>query len=210
MHVQREFLISSAVSDPWVRWTGRARAAASTLIEAIAPRRRAARGQQRRPSMKLPRPGRRRSGERSLRDLDERDDHRHSKPRRQAQGLVRHGERQQGNSSRQPVVRRRVAMVVVRRGRAAQDYLYRLPHRLPRMPRARQGHRLDLRERISRPASLGGRMRRRSPLVSRRPRSSPAKLRIIVTIRFGYRPIGSDRRSDYERAHGGRRVLLDL
>ena len=60
--------------------------------------------------MKLPRSGRRRSGERSLRDLDERDDQRHSKPRRQAQGLVRHGERQQGNSSRQPVVGRRVGM----------------------------------------------------------------------------------------------------
>ena len=57
---------------------------------------------------------------------------------------------------------RRVGMVVVRRRQAAQDYLYRLPHRLPGMPRARQGHRLDLRERISRPASLGGRVRRRS------------------------------------------------
>jgi hypothetical protein len=46
----------------------------------------------------------------------------------------------------------------------------------PGMPRARQGHRLDLRERISRPASLGGRMRRRSALaaVSLRPMASPA------------------------------------
>src|SRR3954465_11956752 len=55
MHVQREFLISSAVSDPRVHWTGRARAAASTLIEAIAPSRRAAHGQQRRSPMKLSR-----------------------------------------------------------------------------------------------------------------------------------------------------------
>src|SRR4029453_19265410 len=47
--------------------------------------------------------GRRRSGERGLRDLDERDDHRRSKPRRQAQGLVRHGERQQGNAPGNPL-----------------------------------------------------------------------------------------------------------
>jgi hypothetical protein len=55
MHVQMEFLISSAVSDPKVHWAGRARAAASTEIEAVAPSRRAARGQQRGPPMKLPR-----------------------------------------------------------------------------------------------------------------------------------------------------------
>ena len=81
-----------------------------------------------------------------------------------------------GTHPRQPVVGRRVGMVVVRRGQAAQDHLDRLPFRLPGVPRARQGHRLDLRERISRPASLGGRMRRRSPLddVSRRPVSSSA------------------------------------
>src|SRR6516164_4457288 len=36
-HVQREFLFSSAVSDRWVRSTGRALLAAPTLIEAIAP-----------------------------------------------------------------------------------------------------------------------------------------------------------------------------
>ena len=52
MHVQREFLISSAVSDRWVRSTGRTRLAASTLIEAIAPRR--ARAAKETP-MKLPR-----------------------------------------------------------------------------------------------------------------------------------------------------------
>ena len=33
---------------------------------------------------------------------------------------------------------------------------------------------------------------------------------LIVTIRFDYRPVGSDRRSDYKRAHGVRRVLLGL
>jgi hypothetical protein len=49
MHVQREFLISSAASDLYVCWAGRAHAAASTRIEAIAPSRRAARGQQRSP-----------------------------------------------------------------------------------------------------------------------------------------------------------------
>ena len=49
MHAQSEFLVSSAVSDPRVRWTGRARAAASTRIETVAPSRRAARGQQRSP-----------------------------------------------------------------------------------------------------------------------------------------------------------------
>ncbi len=111
-------------------------------------------------------PGRRRSGERGLRDLDERDDHRHSKPRRQAQGLVRHGKRQHGNAPRQPVVGRRVGMVVVRRRQAAQDHLDRLPYRLPGVPRARQDHGLDLRKRISRPASLGGRKRGRSTLAT--------------------------------------------
>jgi hypothetical protein len=49
MHVQREFLISSAASDLWVCWAGRAHAAASTRIEAIAPSHPAARGQQRSP-----------------------------------------------------------------------------------------------------------------------------------------------------------------
>jgi len=42
MHVQREFLISSAASDPEVHWAGRAHTAASTRIEAIAPSHRAA------------------------------------------------------------------------------------------------------------------------------------------------------------------------
>src|SRR6201990_2859813 len=37
MHVQREFPISSATSDPEVHRAGRAHAAAATLIEAIAP-----------------------------------------------------------------------------------------------------------------------------------------------------------------------------
>ena len=37
--------------------------------------------------------------------------------------------------------------------------------RLSEVPRARQGHRLDLRERISRPASLGGSMRGSGKLV---------------------------------------------
>jgi hypothetical protein len=46
---RREFLISSASSDLWVCWAGRAHAAAPTRIEAIAPSRRAARGQQRSP-----------------------------------------------------------------------------------------------------------------------------------------------------------------
>lgn len=55
MHVQREFLISSAASDPEVHWAGQTYAAASTKIEAIAPSRRAARGQQKRPPMKLSR-----------------------------------------------------------------------------------------------------------------------------------------------------------
>src|SRR2546430_278306 len=65
---------------------------------------------------------------------------------------------------------------VVAGGTAAKALPGRLPSRLPGVPGARQGHRLDLRERISRPASLGGRMRRRSPLddVSRRRLSSPA------------------------------------
>ena len=76
-------------------------------------------------------PRRRRSGERDLRDLDRRDDHRDSKLRRQAQGLVRRGERQQEKPPRQPVVGRRVGMVVVRRGQAAKDHLDRLPFRLP-------------------------------------------------------------------------------
>jgi len=39
MHVQKEFLISSAASDLWVCWAGRAHAAAPTRIEAIAPSR---------------------------------------------------------------------------------------------------------------------------------------------------------------------------
>src|SRR4051794_33102825 len=53
-HVQREFLISSAASDPRVRWVGRAHAAASTAIEAVAPSRRAARAAKETP-MKLSR-----------------------------------------------------------------------------------------------------------------------------------------------------------
>src|SRR4051812_49620143 len=57
-------------------------------------------------------------------------------------------------------------MVVVRRGQAAQDNLDGLPFRLPGVPRAREGHRLDLRERISRPESLSGGMRRRSTLAT--------------------------------------------
>jgi len=44
MHVQREFLISSAVSDLWVCWAGRAHAAASTRIETIAPSRASSKG----------------------------------------------------------------------------------------------------------------------------------------------------------------------
>jgi hypothetical protein len=60
--------------------------------------------------------------------------------------------------------------------KAAQDHLDGLPLRLPGVPHARQGHRLDLRERISRPASLGGGMCGRSALatVSLRPMVSPA------------------------------------
>src|SRR6476620_7136494 len=63
-----------------------------------------------------------------------------------------------------------------------------------------------------------GRMRRRSPLAcSIEAAVKSGKLvasreieGLIVTIRFGCRPIGPDRRSNYKRAHGGRRVLLGL
>ena len=63
-----------------------------------------------------------------------------------------------------------------------------------------------------------GRMRRRSPLAcSVEAAVKSGKLvasreieGLIVTIRFGCRPIGPDRRSNYKRAHGGRRVLLGL
>ena len=76
-------------------------------------------------------------------------------------GTVSHADKLKGwfvivrdiKAPRQPVVGRRVGMVVVRRGHAAQDHLDGLPFRLPGVPRARQGYRQDLRERISRPGS---------------------------------------------------------
>jgi hypothetical protein len=47
MHVQKEFLISSATSDPEVHWPAEHMRLPQQGIEAIAPNRRAARGQQR-------------------------------------------------------------------------------------------------------------------------------------------------------------------
>jgi Cytochrome P460 len=59
MHVQREFLISSAASDLQICWAGQAHAVGSTaietVIEAVAPSHHAAREQQRRRPMKLSR-----------------------------------------------------------------------------------------------------------------------------------------------------------
>jgi len=59
---------------------------------------------------------------------------------------------------------------------ASADHFDRLPYRLPGVPRARQGHRLDLREWISCPASLAGSRRMRSLLATgwRRSASRPA------------------------------------
>ena len=72
-----------------------------------------------------------RSDEGVLCDLDERGDHRHSKPRRQAQGLVRHGERDSGGPHQATRLGgRRVGMVVVRRRQAAQGYVDGVPFRL--------------------------------------------------------------------------------
>lgn len=108
-------------------------------------------------------PGRHRSGERGPRDLDERDDHRHSKLYRQAEGLVRHGERQQGNLSGNPLWGDGRGWSWFDADKPLKTSSTERPYRLPGLSRAGQGHRLDLRERISRPASLGGLTLRSSP-----------------------------------------------
>jgi hypothetical protein len=98
---------------------------------------------------------------RGLRDLDERDDHRHSKPRRQVQGLVRHGERQQGTHPSNPLW-----------GDGWGWSWFDTDK--PLKTTSTDCHTV----RISRPASLGGRMLRRSSVVAalRRPMSCPAIL----------------------------------
>ena len=104
-----------------------------------------------------------------------------------------------------------VGMVVVRRGQTAQNHLYPLLH-------VASGATCPQRPPMIYVNGYPGRMRRRSPLAcSIEAAVKSGKLvasreieGLIVTIRFGCRPIGPDRRSNYKRAHGGRRVLLGL